>query len=48
MEERLYTKAEVRKITREAVGLWRCYHNARLYRSAKYFNEWFKKTLSSL
>ena len=48
MDDRLYTKDEVIKIAKEAVGLWRCYHNAKLYRSKKYFGDWIKDRLNAL
>ena len=49
MEERLYTKKEVIKLTKEAVGLWRdSYHNQKLYRSAKYFGKWIKERLNTI
>ena len=43
--ERKYSEKEVIKIAKEAVGLWRDTHNARLYRSHQYFGKWIKTIL---
>lgn len=41
-----YSEKEVIKISKEAVGLWRGSHNARLYRSYQYFGKWIKTILN--
>jgi len=39
----LYTEKEVYELTKEAVGLWRNPHNARLYRNKEHHGEWWEK-----
>lgn len=48
MSEKLYTKKQLRDLSKKAVGLWRSHHNARLYRSKKYFGKWFDENILKL
>jgi hypothetical protein len=40
-----WTTEEVRKLCKEAVGLWRRYEDKNLYQSRKYFGKWFKSKI---
>lgn len=40
-----YTEKDVKKIAKEAIGLWRNDHDTKLYQSKKYFGDWIKRML---